>query len=189
MNHHPALDLLAARRSALFSDLSGPGPNREQIEQMLTIAARVPDHGKLTPWRFIVIAGEAQTQIADLAASIFTADNPDADPEKIAFEGNRFRQAPVIIALVSRTHPHPKIPRWEQELSIGASGMALIVAATALGFDAAWITGWAATDRRILDALGLQPEERIAGFMHIGIARVKLPDRPRPALNDIATWL
>ena len=186
---HPAIELLATRRSALFSDLAGPGPSPEQLDTLLTIASRVPDHGKLVPWRFIVIEGDARLKVGDAAAAAYTTDNPKADQEKIDFERRRFSYAPVIVAVVSCLRPHPKIPQWEQALSAGASCMNLVSAATALGFDVAWLTGWAASERRILDFLGLSPQERLAGFVHIGTAKVKLPDRARPSLADIVTRL
>ncbi len=186
---HPAIELLTTRRSALFSDLHEPGPSVEQLDTLLRIAARVPDHGKLVPWRFIVIEGEARKKIGDVAAASYRADNAGADPEKIDFERRRFGYAPLIVAVVSRARPHPKSPQWEQALSAGASCMALITAATAMGFDAAWLTGWAASDRRILDVLGLLPQERLVGFVHIGTAKTKLPDRARPDLADIVTRL
>ena len=154
---------------------------------MLTAAARVPDHGKLVPWRFILIQGEARQRLGDLLATAFQADNPDAGEDKVAAERERFAHAPLVVAVVSRVVPHVKIPDWEQVLSAGAVCMNLLTGATALGYGASWLSGWAAFDRRVLDVLGLTPDERIAGFVHIGTAQETPPDRDRPHLSDIVT--
>lgn len=154
---------------------------------MLTAAARVPDHGKLVPWRFILIEGDARQRMGDLLAQAFLADNPDADPEKITAERERFAKAPLVVGVVSRAAPHAKIPEWEQVLSAGAVCMNLLNAATALGYGASWLSGWACFDRRVLDALGLAPTERMAAYVHIGTAKEKPTDRDRPNLADIVT--
>ncbi|WP_457103899.1 nitroreductase family protein [Methylobacterium sp. P5_C11] len=183
------LDLLKTRRSVPPVLLDEPGPDRAQLETLLTVASRVPDHGKLAPWRFIVIAGEARVRVGALIAAAFAADNPDASPERLAQEQARLTHAPVVIAVVSRAGPHVKIPEWEQVLSAGAAAMNLVVAANAAGFATSWLTEWFAYDRRILDALGLAPAEKLAGFVHIGRAREVPSDRPRPALDAIVTYL
>jgi len=182
-----SLARLQHRRSVPARWLAEPGPSRDEIDTLLTIAARVPDHGKLAPWRFIVIEGEGRHRLGEALAQAFLADQPEADAEKVALERGRFAQAPLVVAVVSRVVPHVKIPDWEQVLSAGAVCMNLLHAATALGYGAVWLTGWAAYDRRILDALGLAPEERIAGFIHIGTATEAPADRARPALADIVT--
>jgi nitroreductase len=184
---HESLSRFLSRRSVPPRWLGEPGPSQEEIQTLLTIAARVPDHGKLVPWRFILIEGEARHRMGELLVAAFQADNPDADEAKIATERGRFTMAPVIIAVVSRVVPHVKIPDWEQVLSSGAVCMNLLNAASALGYGASWLTGWAAFDRRVLDALGLAPEERIAGFIHIGTAKETPADRDRPNLADIVT--
>lgn len=181
------IKLLRTRRSAPANTLAEPGPAPEEMEVILTLASRVPDHGKLAPWRFVVIRGEARLRLGETIAAAFQADNPGADPDRIAQERGRLARAPVVIAVVSRAKPHPKIPDWEQVLSAGAVCMNLMTAANALGYGANWITEWVAYDRRVLDALGLEPHERVAGFIHIGRAGDPLPDRPRPALADIVT--
>jgi nitroreductase len=165
-----ALELLTTRRSFKAIELSGPGPSAAQIDTLLTVAARVPDHGKLAPWRFIVFEGEARRAAGDAIAAAFQAKYPDAKPEHVEAE---------------RTHV--KIPEWEQVLSAGAAAMNLVLAAHALGFAANWITEWYAYDRAVLDALGLAPHERIAGFVHIGTPPGPPEDRPRPALSEIVT--
>jgi len=182
-----ALDLLKTRRSIRPIDLTGPGPSAAEIDTLLTIASRVPDHGKLVPWRFIVFEGDARLEAGARIAAAFQADHPDATPEQVAFERGRLAHAPLVIAVVSRAGPHVKIPEWEQVLSAGAAAMNLVIATHALGYAAKWITEWYAYDRRVLDALGLAAHERIAGFIHIGRSALPPEDRPRPALADIVS--
>ncbi len=182
-----ALELLKSRRSVKPMELGGPAPNATETETLLTIAARVPDHGKLTPWRFIVFEGEAREKAGETIAEIFHADHADATPDQLAFERKRLARAPLVVAVVSRAGPHVKIPEWEQQLSAGAAAMNLVHAAYALGFAASWITEWYAYDRRVLDRLGLAPNERIAGFVHIGRPAKPPEDRDRPKLADIVT--
>jgi nitroreductase len=147
----------------------------------------VPDHGKLTPWRFILFSGDARLTAGDAIAAAFLANHPQAKPEHVEMERTRLARAPLVIAVVSRAGPHVKIPEWEQVLSAGAAAMNLVLAAHALGYAASWITEWYAYDRRVLDALGLGPDEKIAGFVHIGRPAVPPTDRPRPPLSEIVT--
>jgi nitroreductase len=184
-----SVTLLQQRRSVAAHLLGDPGPDAGQIDALLSIATRVPDHGRLAPWRFLVIEGDARHRIGDSIAAAFRADQPDADEQKLALERNRLARAPLVIAVVSRAQPHVKIPEWEQVLSAGAVCMNLLTAASAMGFGANWITEWYAFDRRILDGLGLAPGERIAGFIHIGTPREKPVERVRPALADLVTRL
>jgi len=182
-----AIELLKTRRSVKPIELNGPGPAAAELETLLTVASRVPDHGKLTPWRFIVFDGEARLKAGETIASVFKANNPQATDEQETFERNRLARAPLVVAVVSRAAPHVKIPEWEQVLSAGAAAMNLVTAAHALGYAANWITEWYAYDRRVLDALGVGSAEKIAGFVHIG-RPVKPPeDRPRPPLGEIVT--
>jgi nitroreductase len=182
-----ALKLLTSRRSFKAAELSGPGPTAAEIDTLLTVASRVPDHGKLAPWRFIVFEGEARQAAGEAIATAFRAKYPDAKPEQAEAERARLMRAPLVIAVVSRAAPHVKIPEWEQVLSAGAAAMNLVLAAHALGYGANWITEWYAYDRAVLDALGLKPHERIAGFIHIGRPPGLPQDRPRPPLREIAT--
>jgi nitroreductase len=183
----PTITLLRTRRSLKPTELIGPPPSSHDLDTLLTIASRVPDHGKLTPWRFIVFEGEAQLKAGAAIAAAFVAKYPDATPDQIEFERRRLARAPLVIAVVSRAAPHVKIPEWEQVLSAAAAAMSLVIAAHALGFGATWITEWYAYDRIVLDALGLAPHEKIAGFVHIGRPAHAPEDRPRPALADIVT--
>jgi nitroreductase len=182
-----ALDLLKTRRSVKPIELNGPGPTAAELDNLLTVASRVPDHGKLTPWRFIVFDGDARLKAGAAIEAAFMADHSDATDDQIAFERNRLARAPLVIAVVSRAAPHVKIPEWEQVLSAGAAAMNLVTAAQALGFAANWITEWYAYDRRVLDALGLAAIEKIAGFVHIGRPAKPPEDRPRPPLQEIVT--
>jgi nitroreductase len=182
-----ALDLLKTRRSVKPIELTGPPPVPGELETLLTVASRVPDHGKLTPWRFIVFEGDARLKAGATIAAVFKAANPQANDDQIAFERNRLARAPLVVAVVSRAAPHVKIPEWEQVLSAGAAAMNLVTAAHALGFAANWITEWYAYDRAVLDALGLAANEKIAGFVHIGRAVKPPEDRPRPPLTEIVS--
>ena len=183
-----ALELLKTRRSVKPIEMTGPGPSSSEIETLLTIASRVPDHGKLAPWRFIVFAGNARQSGGEAIASVFRGSRPDATAEQIEFERQRLARAPLVIAVVSRAAPHAKIPEWEQQLSAGAACMNLVTAAHAMGYAASWLTEWLAFDRAAMAALGLDESERIAGFVYIGKA-AKLPeDRERPKLDTIVTY-
>jgi nitroreductase len=182
-----ALEVLKTRRSVKPMELSGPGPTAGELEALLTVASRVPDHGKLAPWRFIVFDGDARLRAGDAIATAYREDYPDAAPDQVAFERQRLARAPLVIAVVSRAAPHVKIPEWEQVLSAGAAAMNLVLAAHAMGFAATWITEWYAYDRRVCAALGLKPHEKIAGFVHIGRSARPPEDRPRPPLADIVT--
>ena len=181
------LALLKTRRSVKPNELTGPPPTAAEIETILSVAARVPDHGKLAPWRFVVFEGDARLKAGEAIVAAFRAKYPDAAPEQIEQERTRLARAPVVIAVVSRAAPHVKIPEWEQVLSAGAAAMNLVVAACALGYASAWITEWYAYDRDVLAALGIAPHEKIAGFVHIGRISHIPEDRTRPNLADIVT--
>ena len=183
-----ALELLKTRRSFKAMELSGPGPSPAEVDTLLTVASRVPDHGKLAPWRFIVFEGEARRTAGNAIANAFHTTYPDAKPEHVAGERERLLRAPLVIAVVSRAAPHMKIPEWEQVLSAGAAAMNLVTAAHALGYGANWITEWYAYDRAVLDALGLEPHE-LHGRLHpYPVAPPGPPEeRPRPPLAEIAT--
>lgn len=182
-----ALDLLKTRRSAKPNELAGEPPTDAEIDTLLTIASRVPDHGKLAPWRFIVFSGEGRARAGDIIATAYAAKYADATPDQIGGEKTRLTRAPLVIAVVSRAAPHVKIPEWEQVLSAGAAAMNLVLAAYALGFAGTWITEWYSYERSVLDALGLKPHEKIVGFIHIGRQSSRPEDRPRPPLADIVT--
>ncbi len=180
------IELLRTRRSAAPVLLAGPGPTREERDLLLTIAARVPDHGKLFPFRFIVFEKEGRDKAGAIFAERFAELNPELDKARIEAERKNFR-APLVVSVVSRAAPHVKIPEWEQVLSAAAACMTLVIAANALGFAASWLTGWYAYDRAVLRRLGLAEHEKIAGFVHIGRHAGPREDRPRPSLTDIVT--
>jgi nitroreductase len=182
-----AINLLKTRRSIKPREMSGPGPSPAELETILTIGARVPDHGKLAPWRFIVFEGDARVRAGEVIAKVFARKNPNAQTAEIEVERRRLTDAPLVIGVVSFTKPHPKVPPWEQELSAGASAMNIVTAATALGYGACWLTGWFAFDREVLDGLGLKADEKLAGFIHIGRSSKAAEDRPRPVLAEIVT--
>ena len=181
------IDFLKTRRSVKPREMSGPGPSPAELETILTVGARVPDHGKLAPWRFIVFENDARARAGEIIAGVFARKNPQSPPADVDVEKRRLMDAPLVIAVVSFTKPHPKVPAWEQQLSAGASAMNIVTAATALGYGANWLTGWFAFDRDVLDGLGLKADEKIAGFIHIGTPSKPNEDRPRPALPDIVT--
>jgi nitroreductase len=179
--------LMQRRRSLAPANLSAPGPSEAELETLLTVASRVPDHGKLAPWRFIVFAGQARERAGRIALQIKLGDDRSLGEAAQAAELGRFSAAPLVVAVVSRAAPHVKIPEWEQVLSAGAVCMSLTIAANALGYATAWLTGWCAYDRRFATAIGLSDHERIAGFIHIGQAALEPQDRARPALTEIVT--
>jgi nitroreductase len=182
-----AIELLKTRRSVKPREMSGPGPSPSELETILTIGARVPDHGKLAPWRFIIFEGDARVRAGDVIAKVFARKNPNASPGEIDVEKRRLADAPLVIGVVSLTKPHPKVPPWEQEMSAGASAMNIVTAATALGYGACWLSGWFSCDRDVLDGLGLKADEKLAGLIHIGTVSKASEDRPRPVLSDIVT--
>jgi nitroreductase len=182
-----ALELLKTRRSVKPREMSGPGPSPAELETILTIGARVPDHGKLAPWRFIIFEGDARVRAGEIIAKVFAQKNPQATAADLEIERKRLTDAPLVIGVVSFTRPHPKVPAFEQELSAGASAMNIVTAATALGYGAAWLTGWFAFDRDVLDGFGLKPDEKLAGLIHIGTPSRPNEDRPRPNLSEIVT--
>lgn len=167
--------------------LGDPGPAPEQLVEMLTAAARVPDHKKLAPWRFILFRGEARAAFGAELARIFEAEQADATAARIDFERTRFCRAPLVVAVISRIVDNPGAPAWEQQLSAGAACVNLLHAASALGFGAQWITEWCAYDEKVAAVLGLGANERVAGFVYIGTAAAKPDERDRPRLEDIVS--
>ncbi len=184
---NPTLDLLLCRRSVSANSLGEPGPNEAELRLILSAAARVPDHKKLVPWRFIVFQGEARAAFGAVLAAICRAEEKDVGQFRLETEANRFLRAPVVIAVVSRVVENPAAPQWEQILSAGAACQNLVIAATSLGFGLQWITEWYAYSKGVRGALKLAPNERVAGFLYIGTAKEKPDERERPALADIVT--
>jgi nitroreductase len=136
------LELLALRRSTLAREMTDPGPSPQELDDLLRIGARVPDHGKLGPWRYIVFEGDARERFGQILANHFQADEPNADEDRVNFERDRLTRAPLVVCVVSKVTPHPKAPDWEQVLCAGAVCQTLLVAANAMGYGAQWITEW-----------------------------------------------
>ncbi|MAY63102.1 MAG: nitroreductase [Rhizobiales bacterium] len=179
---------LETRRSIPAFQMGEPGPSTEEILEMLTLARRVPDHGKLAPWRFIVYRGEERERVSRELSEIAIANNPDISDNLRQVEQTRFTRAPVVVGVVSRAAPHVKIPVWEQHLSAGAVCLNLIMAANALGYSSNWITEWYAFDKSVYPILGVKDDEQVAGFIHIGTPQVPPTERARPELGDIVTF-
>lgn len=181
------LRMLEERRSTKPQLPGSPGPSAAELDRMLAIAARVPDHKKLAPWRFIVIEGEARARLGEAAAAACAAEDKEPpSPVRLDAERRRFMRAPVVVAVVSALKS-TAVPEWEQVLSAGASCFNMLLAANALGYDACWLTEWTAYSPGIHKALGLSGTERIAGFLYIGTAAENGPDRERPRLADVVT--
>lgn len=181
---HPSaetLELLARRRSTVAKNMCEPGPTGEQLEALLKIAARVPDHGKLHPWRFIVFEGEARTKFSHKLEARFRETEPDAPQERYELERRRFERAPVVVAVISSVQESTKIDTWEQVLSVGAVCQNLLLASNAMGFAAQWLTEWYAYDDAVNAMLGLTKRERVAGFIYIGTASEEPKERVRKA--------
>lgn len=179
-----ALTLLETRRSASPRDLVGPGPTQAELQRMLAIAARTPDHGKLAPWRFVVVGEDQRDQLADLLHRALAEHDPVATAAHHQKEEDFARQAPALVVVVSAPVEAHKIPVWEQQLSCGAAGMNLLLAAHALGYAAGWLTGWRAYNERVRAAF-CGPGEKIAGFIFIGRPGRELEERPRPELASV----
>jgi nitroreductase len=187
-DHRPeVIDFLLTRRSRPAKTLTAPGPDRAALTTILTAAARTPDHGKLEPWRFVVLEGAALTRLGALTRRI--GDDRAMDPDKIAKDADGFDRSPCVIAVVARPVASDKIPVIEQTLSAGAVCLAALNAALALGWGANWLTSWLAYDRPWLaEGLDLAPDEWVAGFLHIGTETSAPPDRPRPDLSAAVSW-
>lgn len=181
-----ALSLLLSRRSGSAKAMTGPGPDAEQLRQILAAAVRVPDHGKLSPWRFLLFEGEGRARMGAVLAEAVAGER-DVSPERIAQESQRFMRAPVVIGVVSRVREQIPVPVWEQQLSSGAVCQTILIAAHSMGFVANWITDWCAYHPMVLERIGLKPNERIAGFVYIGQPVKPLEDRPRPDIDALTT--
>ena len=180
-------DYLLTRRSVGIGFLKEPGPTPDELAQILTIGMRVPDHGKITPWRLVVIEGAARLQAGEKLAEIAARNNPGLDEASLEIERGRFLPAPVTIGVISSPKEHPKVPEFEQLLSAGNVAFNLLHAAHALGFGASWVTRWYAFDAEAAAMLGARDGERFVGFVHIGTPTAAIEDRPRPALGDIVS--
>ena len=185
MRRSEVVDFLSTRRSRPPKVLREPGPDRAALLHLLTMAARAPDHGKLEPWRFVVLAGAGKARLVEAIRARAAETGADADKGASAYE-----QAPVSVAVVASPRPSDKIPAIEQTLSAGAVALGLVNAALAEGWGAAWLTGWPVYDAEFIGpALGLAEGEWVAGVVHIGSCDMEVPDRPRPDIGAIVTWM
>ena len=181
------VDYLRNRHSTPVAQIGEPGPSNSELESILAFASRVPDHGKLAPWRFIVYRGDERVRLGEVFLSLQQQSGEMEEAARDA-ERNRFLRAPVVVGVVSTAAPHAKIPEWEQVLSAGAVCLNMLMAANAHGYVANWRTEWIAYDDLALAALGVKQGERVAGFIHIGSSDFPVPDRPRPDLDSIVTY-
>ena len=179
------LEFLNRRRSVPARQLGEPGPDAGQLDALLRAAVRVPDHGKLTPWRFVLVRGDARQRLGEQFAAIHQRIEPAVPPAVLEKDRERFNFAPLVITVIARLDEHhPKVPGQEQLLSAGCVAYNLLLGAQELGFAAQWLTGWAAYDAHTATLLGLQAGERVIGFIHIGTVKEPAPERNRP---DVAT--
>jgi nitroreductase len=179
---------LSSRRSGKPRDLAGPGPSEDQLREMVRIAGRTPDHGKLAPWRFIIVPDAQRDALAALLEQSYRHEKPDAGRLEIEAMHQFAKQAPALVVVMSSPKANSKIPVWEQELSTGAATMNLLHAAHAAGFAGGWLTGWPTYNEEVRNAFGTE-DERIAGFVFIGTPSRELDERPRPELDDIlSVW-
>ncbi|MGE0053113.1 MAG: nitroreductase [Hyphomicrobium sp.] len=187
---HPILSFLASRRSVKPDKLLAPGPTQAQLEQILKVATRVPDHKKLAPWRFIAFEGDARAAIGEVfAKACETEEKEPPSHVRLDMERARFMRAPFVLGVISQIKPRPGAPEWEQILSAGALSFNVCVAANAMGFGTSWITEWVAYSPMVRSALQLMDNERVAGFIHIGTPSEKPEERERPdAMSLLTRW-
>jgi nitroreductase len=185
---NPIIAFLSARRSVKPDRLAAPGPTPVELDTILTIASRVPDHKKLAPWRFIVLEGEARARLGEVVAeACIAAEKEPPSHVRLETERTRLMRAPMVIAVVSRVTAHRSAPEWEQVLSAGAACLNLCLAANALGYGTSWITEWIAYNDAGGAALHLAGNERIAGFIYVGTPMERPDERERPALTEIVS--
>ncbi|WP_262691880.1 nitroreductase family protein [Kordiimonas aestuarii] len=180
-------ELLINRRSVKARDMVGPGPDKADMEKILAAALRVPDHGKLFPWRYLVLEGAAREKLGDLIAHALVKEN-ESSPKVAEKMKGYATQGPVLVVAISSTNPNSSIPVWEQELSSGAACQNMIIAATALGYASCWLTGWASYSPAVKGGLGLSENENIAGFIFFGTQADEPSERPRPDFDSHVTW-
>lgn len=183
------IDLLLTRRSLVARDMIEPGPSVQERDVILKAGFRVPDHGKLGPWRFVIFEGEARARYGEQLAAVFQELEPEADADRVQMERERLSRAPLVIAVISCVVDHPKIPEWEQVLSVGAVCQNMLLAASAMGYGAQWLTEWYAFDDDVNSVLGLREGERTAGYLYFGSMSDKPGERARPSLDErISHW-
>ena len=185
---HPILNFLAQRRSVKPDKLLAPGPTAAELDRILAVGTRVPDHKKVAPWRFIVFEGESRARIGEVFAEACKREEAEPpSPVRLDMEHKRFQRAPFVLGVVSCVKPRPGAPEWEQVMSAGAVCFNICLAANAMGFGTSWITEWVAYSPIVRAALQLGEHERIAGFIHMGTAKEKPEERERPAVAELVT--
>jgi nitroreductase len=183
------VDFLRDRHSTPVAQIKEPGPSQEVLDAILTFATRVPDHGKIAPWRLTIYRGDVRKALGEKFLALALKKTPDMTDLAKEAELVRFMRAPLVVGVISTAAPHPKIPEWEQVLSAGAVCLNMLLAANAHGFVANWRTEWVAYDDEALALLGVKNGEKVAGFIHIGSSEFPTPDRPRPELSQIVTYI
>lgn len=185
-----AFDFLNQRASLPARQLGEPGPDAGQLDALLHLALRVPDHGKLTPWRLLLLRGDGKRELGRRLAELHQRKDPDLPASRLQKDRDRYDQAPVVVAVIAQLQAdHPKVPEQEQLLSAGCVAYNLLLGAQALGYAAQWLTGWAAYDRDAAKIFGLAATERIVGFVHIGTPAMQALHRDRPTPADkVSTW-
>ncbi|MYD42393.1 MAG: nitroreductase [Gammaproteobacteria bacterium] len=180
------IDFLLSRRSVVADLIGEPGPTEAELRDILSAAMRVPDHGKLAPWRFVLIRGRAREELGVIMGEAFRQENPDLHERYVEREQKRFSRVPIVVAVISQVTKDHKTPEWEQVLSAGAACQTMLIAALSMGFAAQWITEWYAYNAKVCDALKLKNDDRIAGFVYIGTAQA-IADRDRPNYDDVVS--
>ena len=178
--NQPVIDFLLSRKSPPISELREPAPDDVTLLEILKIASRVPDHGMLEPWRFIVYRGASRSDVGEFLAKRVVEIEGDVPPHRIEQEKSRFTRAPLIVGVVSVPRPHPRIPDWEKFISGGNAAFALVLAVHAYGYAANWVSNWFADDAKSRAFMGLAPDEQLIGYIHIGTPAQLPQDRPRP---------
>jgi nitroreductase len=188
MRDDHALEFLRNRRSVPAAQLAPPGPTPEQLREIIATAIRVPDHGKLTPWRLIAFTGDAGARYGEALAALHVQVDPGVPGKKLAKDRERFAHSPVVLAVIARIDErHPKIPAQEQLLSAGCLGFNLLLAAQAAGFAAQWLTGWSCCDPAAAKLLGLAAGERAIAYIHVGSRESEPPERNRPDVDEVVS--
>jgi nitroreductase len=181
----PVIEFMLGRKSVPIAAIGEPAPSDADIETMIRIASRSPDHGVLVPWRFVLYRGEAREEIGKMLAQRAEEREGPLDEKQKEKERKRLSRAPLVIGVISHPVANERIPEWEQFLSAGAAAMNLVIAANALGYATNWVTNWFSSDEEGRAILGLSPEERVAALVHIGTSEAKVPERPRPEVADV----
>ncbi|MEM1379345.1 MAG: nitroreductase [Pseudomonadota bacterium] len=183
------LAYLSERRSMTAAQMSGPGPTADETAALLSMAARVPDHRRVHPFRFLTFTGDSRQAFGDILSAAYRERNPDATEDTLALEAGRFLRAPLVVAVISAVQPEHKTPEWEQVLTVGAVCQNLVIAAGAAGYAAQWLTEWYTYDDHVTAAMGLTEHERVAGFVYIGTPAGESKERARiPAAELTQAW-